>query len=64
MRRLGNITDNLEKILREMVGEHEMQRHEIIGMINAYLETHCPECLENYTDGTKLKLEWIFIKET
>lgn len=62
MRSLGKITDQLEKLMQEMFYEHEMQRHEVIGMINAYWETHLKDGIECYKDGTELKLEWVYVK--
>ena len=53
MRKLGKITDDLEKVLLEMVDDHEMQWGEILNVIRGYLEIHCPGSQEKYTDGTE-----------
>ena len=52
MRPLGKITNDMEKLLQEMVDEHEMQIHEILGINYAYLLSHRPEAQETYEDGT------------
>lgn len=52
IRPLGRITDEQEKLLQEMVYDHEMQAHEILGIIYGYLTSHCSEAIERYDDGT------------
>lgn len=51
LRKLGDITSDLEPLLLEMVVVHEMQFHEILGIIHSYLEVHCPEAKEKYLTG-------------
>ena len=48
---MGDITADLEPLLLEMVVEHDLQFHEILGMIHSYLEVHCPEAKEKYVKG-------------
>lgn len=51
-RALGQITGDLEPLLQELTDKHEMQWHEILGLIHAYLVVHCPQGQETYTaDG-------------
>lgn len=52
LRPLGDITDDLEILLQEMVYKHKLQAHEIYGIISSYLEMHCPDAIEKFTDGT------------
>lgn len=52
LRPLGRITDDMEKILLEMVDQHEMQMGEILHLIAGYLEVHRNECKEVYTDNS------------
>ena len=53
LRPLGDITDQMEPLLRELGIQHKMQRHEILGIIDSYLTAHLPSTTELYTDGTK-----------
>ncbi len=52
IRPLGDVTSDLEPLLLEMVGDHDLQHGEILNIIRGYLEIHCPGALEKYTDGT------------
>lgn len=52
LRSLGKITTDLEPLLLEMAIDHELQIHEILGIIKAYLICHCPNSIEQYDDGT------------
>lgn len=53
LRKLGDITSDLEPLLLEMVVEHELQMGEVLNLIRGYLEIHCPGCKEVYTkDGS------------
>lgn len=49
LRQLGQITGDLEPLLLEMAVNHDMQFHEILGIIYAYLKAHCPGSEELYT---------------
>lgn len=51
IRRLGDITTDMEKLLLEMTVDHDMQWHEIMGIIYAYLQVHCPDGQEEYVKG-------------
>lgn len=55
LRPLGDITDDLEPLLLEMVVKHKMQNHEILGLVYAYLRAHCPDSEEVYDDGTPVE---------
>lgn len=52
LRPLGDVTSDLEPLLLEMVIEHDLQHGEILNIIKGYLEIHCPDAQEQYTDGT------------
>lgn len=59
IRKLGDITGDLEPLIQEMVFDHEMQVHEILGIIHAYLISHCPEAVEVYVaDGSSPQLRY------
>ena len=53
LRPLGDITTDLEPLILEMVCEHKLQAHELLGMIYLYLQVHCPSSIEVYdADGS------------
>lgn len=52
LRPLGQITNDLEKILCEMVDTQEMQLHEILGVVLLYIQSHRPDAIEVYEDGS------------
>lgn len=54
MRPLGKITSDLEVLLEEMIDKHDMQRHEIIGIIDSWITLHRPDALEVYTKTGKI----------
>lgn len=49
LRPLGQITGDMEPLLLEMACQHDMQWHEILAIIHAYLAVHCPAQQERYT---------------
>lgn len=51
IRPVGEITTDMEKYLSELAYDHEMQHHEILGLVLAWLIAHNPEGTEPYTDG-------------
>lgn len=53
LRKLGDITQDLEPLLLEMTEQHELQVGEILNLIRGYLEIHTPGALEQYEDGTR-----------
>lgn len=53
MRPVGQITDELEPLLYELCEDHEMQRHEILGMIDYWIRYHYPGAIEEYEDETE-----------
>jgi hypothetical protein len=55
LRPLGDITQDLEPLYFEMVHDHKMQAHEVIGQFLAWVEVHYPDAIEEYLDGTKPK---------
>ena len=55
LRPLGDITSDLEPLYFEMILEHKMQDHEIIGHFLQWRQTHViltKESREQYEDGT------------
>jgi len=51
IRPLGDITDDLEPLIEEMVYRHDMQWGEVLGIVHSYLMIHCPEAREEYIKG-------------
>lgn len=52
IRPLGNITSDLEPLWFELLTEHDLQRHEVIGLFLQWAQTHMLG-EERYTDGTR-----------
>lgn len=51
LRKLGDITLDLEPLLSEMAVDHEMQIGEIMAVIHAHLIIHHPGAREEYDAG-------------
>ena len=51
LRKLSDITADLEPLYFEMLVQHDMQRHEVIGLFLQWAETHMLG-LETYADGS------------
>jgi len=52
IRPLGEITEDLEPLMFELVEQHKMQAHEVLGMILFWITSHYPDAVEVYEDGT------------
>lgn len=52
MRKLGDITLDLEEILEEMVDSHDLQKGEILALVNVWVDIHRPDAVETYEDGS------------
>ena len=52
LRPLGQITEDLEPLILEMVDKHHLQFGEILNLIHGYLVIHCPHAQEEYKDGS------------
>lgn len=51
LRPLGEITDELEPLLFELVHNHKMQKHEVLALINQWIDVHYPGAIELYSEG-------------
>lgn len=63
IRPLGDITTDMEKYLFEMFVDHELQKHEVFGIIDKWVDAHVekvPDAQEYYLDGTKPVLQGTF----
>jgi hypothetical protein len=49
---------DMEPLIDEMTLDHEMQFHEVIGVILAHLEAHHPDSKEEYEDGSVVELSY------
>lgn len=58
IRRLGDIMLDMEILLEEMAIGHDLQYHEMLGIIYAHLVLHYPESQEEFLDGKKPKFEY------
>lgn len=53
LRPLGKITEELEPLWFEMLLDHKLQRHEVIGLFLHWAQAHVLQSEEPYIDGTK-----------
>jgi len=51
LRPLGEITLELEKVLKEMTNDHDLQWGEVLGLVHTWLSIHAPNAQEEYVDG-------------
>ena len=51
MRRLGDITLDLEVLITEMIDDHDLQWGEILGLVFTNLQIHRPDAQEEYDAG-------------
>lgn len=52
MRRVGDITLDMEQLLEELIDDHDLQMGEVLALVKAWLEIHRPDCIETYLDNT------------
>lgn len=54
LRPLGDITQDMEKLLEEMTDEdnHGLQHGEVLALVYTWLCVHAPQAKEEYLDGT------------
>jgi len=52
IRPLGDITEDMEKLLWEMVDGHNLQKGEILSLISMWCNIHAPHSVEVYEDGS------------
>ncbi len=58
LRKLGVITQDMEPYLLEMAIDHDLQRHEIHALIDAYLIAHT-DCIETYVSDNSKSVMYI-----
>lgn len=52
LRPLGHILLDLEDVLTEMIELHELQKGDVLSLVNSYIDVHHPDCIEEYEDDT------------
>jgi hypothetical protein len=51
LRKLSNITSDLEVLIEEMIVTHDLQTGEVLNLINGYIQAHYVGANEQYEDG-------------
>lgn len=51
--KLGDIMHELEAVIGKMIDQHDLQRHEVLGLVDNYIKFHYPNATEEFEDGTK-----------
>lgn len=51
LRRLGDVTLDLETVLEEMTHDHDLQWGEVLHLVYAWLAIHAPANQEEYNEG-------------
>jgi hypothetical protein len=52
LRPLGHILLDMEPLILEMVLDHDLQHGDLLYLLKGYLDAHCCESVEQYTDGS------------
>ena len=52
MTKAGDLMHEVEALVAKFVEEHDMQRGEIMALIDTYIVVHYPGAIEEYEDGS------------
>lgn len=52
IRKVGDITSDMEQLLSELAIDHDMQHGEVLALVYSWLKIHAPDQQETYLDGT------------
>jgi len=52
MTKAGDLMHEVEALVAKFVEEHDMQRGEILALIDSYIVLHYPGAIEEYEDGS------------
>lgn len=63
LRPLGVVLIDLEDVIQEMVGAHELQWGDVLHIVHGYLCVHNPEAQEEYTDGSGSPIFYYGVKK-
>jgi hypothetical protein len=53
LKRMGDIMFLVEKFVSKAAGEHDLQRHEILALVDRHIMFHYPNANEEFNDGTR-----------
>ena len=53
IRPTGVITADMELLLEELIDDHELQKGEILALVQAWIDIHRPDAVEEYEDNTR-----------
>jgi len=53
MRPLGDVLLDIEPLLEELIDEHDLQKGDVLALINVWIDVHRPCCKEEYQDGSR-----------
>jgi len=59
LRRLGDITADMELLIDEMIIDHDLQRGEVISLINGFIESHYPDSIERYEEDDSRSIVFV-----
>lgn len=51
--KMGDIMHELEAVVDKMILQHDLQRHEVLALVNKHIEFHHPNATEEFKDGTR-----------
>lgn len=51
LRKVGDITLDMEKLLEELSYDHDLQHGEVLALVFSWLQIHAPSQREEYTEG-------------
>lgn len=52
LRPVGDITQDLEPLLFELVHDHQLQKGEVLSLVSRWISIHYPGANEEYEDGS------------
>lgn len=50
--KMGDIMHELEAVIDKMSKGHDLQKGEVMALVSRYIDTHYPDSIEEYHDGT------------
>lgn len=49
---MGDVMHDVEAVVTKMIGEHDMQKGEVMALFSRYIDIHFPDAIEKFEDGT------------
>lgn len=62
IRACGAVTCDMEPLLEELVDDHELQAHEIVGLIFNWIAVHRPDAIERQLDQSVAGIPYVPLK--